>query len=66
MKQYIVKKAIGSGSFGQVYLVEHADDAQIYAMKCIRMGKQAFDSGIIPENPFREIQGMRALEHPNV
>ena len=36
LEDFIIKKMIGRGTFGKVYIVEHAQDNKLYAMKCIR------------------------------
>lgn len=36
MEDFEIKKMIGKGSFGKVFLVQHIQDGRLYAMKCIR------------------------------
>jgi len=36
LSDFNIKKMIGRGTFGKVYIVENADDNKLYAMKCIR------------------------------
>jgi len=36
LKDFIVKSVIGKGSFGKVFLVEHNEDGNVYAMKSLR------------------------------
>jgi hypothetical protein len=36
LQDFQIKKMIGRGTFGKVYIVEHTDDGKLYAMKCIR------------------------------
>jgi len=36
LEDFVIKKMIGKGSFGKVFLVENANDQHLYAMKCIR------------------------------
>lgn len=36
LSDFNIKKMIGRGTFGKVYIVEHAEDKTLYAMKCIR------------------------------
>jgi serum/glucocorticoid-regulated kinase 2 len=36
LADFNIKKMIGRGTFGKVYIVEHSVDKQLYAMKCIR------------------------------
>ncbi len=36
LADFIIRKMIGKGTFGKVYLVEHNKSQKIYAMKCIR------------------------------
>jgi len=36
LEDFLIKKMIGKGSFGKVFLVENSTDQHLYAMKCIR------------------------------
>lgn len=36
LQDFNIKKMIGRGTFGKVYIVEHSMDNKLYAMKCIR------------------------------
>ena len=36
LQDFVIKKMIGKGTFGKVFLVENTKDNNIYAMKCIR------------------------------
>jgi len=36
LEDFQIKKMIGRGTFGKVYIVEHIEDGKLYAMKCIR------------------------------
>jgi p70 ribosomal S6 kinase len=36
LQDFIIKKMIGKGAFGKVYLVQNKNTKKIYAMKCIR------------------------------
>lgn len=36
LEDFVIKKMIGKGSFGKVFLVENSTDKHLYAMKCIR------------------------------
>lgn len=36
LEDFVMKKMIGKGSFGKVFLVENVNDKRLYAMKCIR------------------------------
>lgn len=36
LQDFIIRRMIGKGTFGKVFLVENAYSHKIYAMKCIR------------------------------
>lgn len=36
LEDFEIKKMIGKGSFGKVFLVQNKNDDHLYAMKCIR------------------------------
>jgi len=36
LNDFEVKKVIGRGSFGKVFLVQHKADSKVYAMKSLR------------------------------
>ena len=36
LSDFEIKKRIGEGTFGKVFLVEHKETQMLYAMKCIR------------------------------
>ena len=36
LSDFEIKKRIGEGTFGKVFLVEHKETQILYAMKCIR------------------------------
>ena len=36
LSDFDIKKRIGEGTFGKVFLVEHKETQLMYAMKCIR------------------------------
>ena len=36
LEDFQIRKMIGKGTFGKVFLVEHASTHKLYAMKCIR------------------------------
>ena len=39
LQDFIIRKMIGKGTFGKVFLVEHNSSGKLYAMKCIRKDK---------------------------
>jgi serine/threonine protein kinase len=57
-----VKKVVGQGSFGKVYMVVHKGTGQIYAMKSIRKDV-VIDSEQL-ENLRLEKHIMLCVEHP--
>jgi serine/threonine protein kinase len=36
LQDFLIKKMIGKGTFGKVFLVQNINTNKIYAMKCIR------------------------------
>jgi len=36
LSDFVIKKVIGRGSFGKVFLVQKKTDGQVYAMKSLR------------------------------
>lgn len=36
LNDFVIRKMIGKGTFGKVYLVSYQDTSLVYAMKCIR------------------------------
>ena len=36
LQDFQIRKMIGKGTFGKVFLVEHVTNKRLYAMKCIR------------------------------
>jgi serine/threonine protein kinase len=36
LEDFIIRRMIGKGTFGKVYLVENSFSKKLYAMKCIR------------------------------
>lgn len=36
LQDFEIKKMLGKGAFGKVFLVQHRVNQKIYAMKCIR------------------------------
>ena len=36
LQDFLIRKMIGKGTFGKVFLVEHNTTGKLYAMKCIR------------------------------
>lgn len=39
LQDFIIRKMIGKGTFGKVFLVEHNSTGKLFAMKCIRKDK---------------------------
>lgn len=62
LDDFVVKKVIGQGSFGKVYMVVHKMTGQIYAMKSIRKDV-VIDSEQL-ENLRLEKHIMLCVEHP--
>lgn len=36
LQDFVIKKMVGKGTFGKVYLVQNIHTNKVYAMKCIR------------------------------
>ena len=62
LEDFEIKKVIGKGTFGKVYLVEKKDDKQIYAMKSIRKDVMIENDQI--ESAKMEKQILLNNEHP--
>lgn len=39
LQDFVIRKMVGKGTFGKVFLVQYKETEKIYAMKCIRKGK---------------------------
>ena len=63
MEVYEVIRSIGSGNFGQVYLVRHKYEGRNYAVKKI---KTRDISEKDRENTEQEIRLLQKLRHPNI
>merc|ERR1719443_340267 len=60
---YDIVRPIGSGSFGQVYLVTHNKERRVYVMKRIRLvAMQPKDR----EATAQEVRLLQHLDHPNI
>lgn len=62
LKDFEVKKMIGKGTFGKVYLVQNVNTQRIYAMKCIR--KDIIIDNEQYENIKLEKDILFTIEHP--
>merc|ERR1719379_3196172 len=63
-QNYEIVRPIGSGSFGEVYLVEHQKERKYYVMKRI-----SYVSTIKPkerESAELEVKLLQTLRHPNI
>jgi serine/threonine protein kinase len=36
LQDFVIRKMVGKGTFGKVFLVQYKNSEKIYAMKCIR------------------------------
>lgn len=65
LNKYIIKKMIGEGQYGKVYLVQHKDTNELYAMKKINKKYSNLLSQInmLIKN---EIEIMKKLNHKNI
>lgn len=61
---FTIKKLLGIGSFGKVYLVEHKETGQLHAMKSIRKDKIADYDKV--ESTKLEEHILSNSEHPNI
>lgn len=62
MEDFVIKKVIGQGSFGKVYMVANKINQQTYAMKSIR--KDVVIDAEQLENLRLEKHIMLCVEHP--
>lgn len=62
LQDFEIKKMIGKGTFGKVYLVEHRVTKKLYAMKCIR--KDIILENEQMENIQLEKDILRSIDHP--
>lgn len=64
-ERYEIYRRLGSGSFGEV--LEARDKKRGGAPVALkRIFLKNLDAGYFPAAPFRELQALRALEHPNI
>ena len=67
INQYTLKKTLGSGAFGTVYLCESSENDQLYAMKVIKRCKLktiGIDGTI--KNSVNEMDVLKSLVHTNI
>ena len=57
----IVPKALGSGSFGSVFLAQRKSDGETVALKFIKVGKGSSD-----KQTMKEAETLSKIEHPNI
>ena len=62
-KIYIKKKLLGSGAFGEVWLVRHKDLEREYAMKIIKKRKNKSNE---EKEILNEIEILKKLDHPKI
>jgi serum/glucocorticoid-regulated kinase 2 len=62
LEDFEIRKMIGKGTFGKVFLVEHNFDKQLYAMKCIR--KDIILENDQMENINLEKEILNRINHP--
>jgi len=62
LKDFKIKKMIGKGTFGKVFLVERTATGELYAMKCIR--KDIILENEQMENIQLEKDILYAIDHP--
>ena len=62
LDDFLIKKMIGKGTFGKVFLVEHRVTKKLYAMKCIR--KDIILENEQMENIQLEKDILRQIDHP--
>ena len=62
LEDFQIRKMIGKGTFGKVFLVEHASTHKLYAMKCIR--KDIILENEQMENIQLEKDILRQIDHP--
>jgi serine/threonine protein kinase len=60
VKGYKTERAIGAGSFGQVFLVEHKSSTVQFALKKIKKQHQS------PKAIQQEVDAGKLLNHPNI
>jgi serine/threonine protein kinase len=50
LQDFLIRKMVGKGTFGKVYLVQNVNTSKLYAMKCIRkdiiIDNEQFDNRI--------------------
>lgn len=61
--EYQLQRSIGSGSFGQVFLVLHKEEQREYVLKSIEL-QTASDEG--RQQMELEVQLLRTMQHPNI
>lgn len=62
LQDFTIRKMIGKGTFGKVFLVEHSVTKKLYAMKCIR--KDIILENEQMENIQLEKDILRQIDHP--
>ena len=62
LQDFQIRKMIGKGTFGKVFLVEHVTTKKLYAMKCIR--KDIILENEQMENIQLEKDILRSIDHP--
>ena len=62
-KIYIKKKMLGSGAFGEVWLVHHKDLDRDFAMKTIKKRKNRYND---EKEILNEIEILKKLDHPKI
>ena len=62
LQDFVIRKMIGKGTFGKVFLVEYVKNQFIYAMKCIR--KDIIIDNEQYENIKLEKDILFSVEHP--
>lgn len=62
LKDFIIRKMIGKGTFGKVFLVELESTGKLYAMKCIR--KDIIIENEQMENIELEKNILHSIDHP--
>ena len=63
---YIIKKKIGEGTYGTVYLAEDTETHEQVALKKVKTPPSTMDSIGIHFSTIREISILQELNHPNI